>query len=156
MGPVLSFLSARKWRYESLWDIFPDFSSFLSCTGADGPTPGGESKAVGSSWATSMLRDRYVMLSPKLLQILRDWWRVDRPMDRPQRWLFPGDEGDNHIGRSGGSVVHQFTPRLAAWPFHPRNIRSFESGGRPVEPLPVGSSAGFKFSLDAHLHPATL
>ena len=39
--------------------------------------------------------DRYVMLSPKLLQILRDWWRVDRP----QRWLFPGDEVDNHIGR---------------------------------------------------------
>jgi len=39
--------------------------------------------------------DRYVMLSPKLLQILRDWWRVDRP----PRWLFPGDQVDNHIGR---------------------------------------------------------
>jgi integrase/recombinase XerD len=39
--------------------------------------------------------DRYVMLSPKLLQILRDWWRVDRP----QRWLFPGDQVDKHIGR---------------------------------------------------------
>ena len=32
-------------------------------------------------------KDRYVMLSPKLLQILRDWWRVSR--SRP--WLFPGD-----------------------------------------------------------------
>ena len=31
-------------------------------------------------------KDRYVMLSPTLLQILRDWWRVSRP--RP--WLFPG------------------------------------------------------------------
>ena len=30
-------------------------------------------------------KDRYVMLSPKLLKILRDWWRVDRS----QRWLFP-------------------------------------------------------------------
>jgi len=39
--------------------------------------------------------DRYVMLSSKLLQTLRDWWRVDRP----QRWLFPGDQVDNHIGR---------------------------------------------------------
>jgi site-specific recombinase XerD len=39
--------------------------------------------------------DRYVMLSPKLLQILRDWWRVDRS----QRWLFPGDQVDKHIGR---------------------------------------------------------
>ena len=28
--------------------------------------------------------DRYVMLSAKLLQILRDWWRVDRP----KGWLF--------------------------------------------------------------------
>jgi site-specific recombinase XerD len=31
--------------------------------------------------------DRYVMLSPKLLEILRDWWRVSR--SRP--WRFPGD-----------------------------------------------------------------
>ena len=39
--------------------------------------------------------DRYVMLSPKLLQILREWWRVDRPKE----WLFPGDQADTHIGR---------------------------------------------------------
>ena len=32
-------------------------------------------------------KDRYVMLSPRLLEILRDWWRVSR--SRP--WLFPGD-----------------------------------------------------------------
>jgi len=32
-------------------------------------------------------KDRYVMLSPTLLDILRDWWRVSR--SRP--WLFPGD-----------------------------------------------------------------
>ena len=31
-------------------------------------------------------RDRYVMLSPKLLAMLRDWWRVSQP----QHWLFPG------------------------------------------------------------------
>ena len=39
--------------------------------------------------------DRYVMLSPKLLLILRDWWRVDRP----KRWLFPGDQVGNHVGK---------------------------------------------------------
>jgi integrase/recombinase XerD len=39
--------------------------------------------------------DRYVMLSPKLLQILRDWWRVHRP----QGWLFPGDKVGSHIGK---------------------------------------------------------
>jgi integrase/recombinase XerD len=32
-------------------------------------------------------KDRYVMLSPTLLQMLRDWWRVSRPT----HWLFPGD-----------------------------------------------------------------
>ena len=32
-------------------------------------------------------KDRYVMLSPKLLEILRSYWRAVRPTD----WLFPGD-----------------------------------------------------------------
>src|SRR5580704_1650908 len=31
-------------------------------------------------------KDRYVMLSPHLLELLRAWWR----MERPQGWLFPG------------------------------------------------------------------
>ena len=38
-------------------------------------------------------KDRYVMLSPKLLEILREWWRVERP----QHWLFPGDKPGCHI-----------------------------------------------------------
>ncbi len=41
------------------------------------------------------MKDRYVMLSPKLLEILRDWWRVERP----QHWLFPGDMPGQHITR---------------------------------------------------------
>lgn len=31
-------------------------------------------------------KDRYVMLSPQLLRILRTYWRLTRP----KRWLFPG------------------------------------------------------------------
>jgi len=42
------------------------------------------------------MKDRYVMLSPKLLQILREWWRVERP----EHWLFPGDLPGQHISRS--------------------------------------------------------
>jgi site-specific recombinase XerD len=38
-------------------------------------------------------KDRYVMLSPKLLTILRDWWRLERP----RHWLFPGNLPGQHI-----------------------------------------------------------
>src|SRR3954465_3431922 len=31
-------------------------------------------------------RDRVAMLSPQLLELLRDWWRIARP----RGWLFPG------------------------------------------------------------------
>jgi len=33
-------------------------------------------------------KDRYVMLSPDLLEVLRQWWRVKRP----RGWLFPGQQ----------------------------------------------------------------
>jgi integrase/recombinase XerD len=42
-------------------------------------------------------KDRYVMLSPKLLVMLREWWRVARPS--PQGWLFPGENPGQHISR---------------------------------------------------------
>ena len=37
--------------------------------------------------------DRYVMLSSNLLELLRSYWRTERPKD----WLFPGDEAGRHI-----------------------------------------------------------
>ena len=40
-------------------------------------------------------KDRYVMLSPKLREILRNWWRVEKP----RHWLFPGDIEGRHISR---------------------------------------------------------
>lgn len=45
-------------------------------------------------------KDRYVMLSPKLLDILRDYWK----MYRPDKWLFPGEKADRHM--SPASVRH--------------------------------------------------
>jgi site-specific recombinase XerD len=38
-------------------------------------------------------KDRYAMLSPTLLDLLRDWYRVARP----QGWLFPGQNPTNPI-----------------------------------------------------------
>jgi integrase/recombinase XerD len=31
-------------------------------------------------------KDRFAMLSPQLLELLRDWWRIARPAV----WMFPG------------------------------------------------------------------
>ena len=39
-------------------------------------------------------KDRYVMLSPHLLEQLRDYWRRTRP---PGEWLFPGSDSSRHI-----------------------------------------------------------
>ncbi len=36
-------------------------------------------------------KDRHAMLSPQLLELLRDWWRIARP----QVWLFPGQNPIN-------------------------------------------------------------
>ena len=38
-------------------------------------------------------RDREVMLSPQLLQLLREWWKAARP----QVWLFPGQNPINPV-----------------------------------------------------------
>ena len=38
-------------------------------------------------------RDRTVMLSPQLLELLREWWHAARP----QVWLFPGQNPINPV-----------------------------------------------------------
>ncbi|MEQ6332545.1 site-specific integrase [Sphingobium sp. MK2] len=40
-------------------------------------------------------KDRYVMLSPRLLETLTSYWRVTRPTD----WMFPGASSDQPITR---------------------------------------------------------
>ena len=40
-------------------------------------------------------KDRYVMLSPRLLEALRSYWAVERP----KPWLFPGDVPGQPISR---------------------------------------------------------
>jgi hypothetical protein len=42
-------------------------------------------------------KDRYVMLSPTLLALLREWWRLRRQ----DHWLFPSDRPDGRITDDG-------------------------------------------------------
>ncbi|HEX3415528.1 MAG TPA: tyrosine-type recombinase/integrase [Stellaceae bacterium] len=57
-------------------------------------------------------KDRYVMLSPNLLGLLREWWRAARKkgwMHPGQPWLFPGYRGQHTSTRQLHRIV-----RLAA------------------------------------------
>ena len=57
-------------------------------------------------------KDRYVILSPYLLELLRDWWRVARKkgwMSPGQPWLFPSYRGKHTTSRQLHRIV-----RLAA------------------------------------------
>ena len=66
-------------------------------------------------------KDRYVMLSPKLLQTLRDYWRPVRSTD----WLFPGERPGEPITRCAVERVCQSARRLAgvAKPVTPHSLR---------------------------------
>jgi site-specific recombinase XerD len=66
-------------------------------------------------------RDRYVMLSPTLLDTLRDWWRATRP--RP--WLFPGETADQPITSHAVREACQRAHRRAqlAKPVTPHSLR---------------------------------
>ena len=66
-------------------------------------------------------QERYVMLSPKLLPLLRQYWR----QDKPQPWLFPGHPRTRPmttkavylVCRQAGEVAH------LSKPIHPHLLR---------------------------------
>jgi site-specific recombinase XerD len=66
-------------------------------------------------------KDRYVMLSPRLLALLRAWWKVAKP--RP--WLFPGDRADQPISRSAVEVACRQAQRQCGIrkPITPHSLR---------------------------------
>jgi len=66
-------------------------------------------------------KDRYVMLSPKLLDTLRAYWYGERPKD----WLFPGDRPGLPITRDAVELACR-KPRLIAGiakPITPHSLR---------------------------------
>ena len=66
-------------------------------------------------------KDRYVMLSPKLLDTLRGYWRAARPKE----WLFPGDRPGQPITTSAVEAACQSARRLAGItkPVTPHSLR---------------------------------
>jgi site-specific recombinase XerD len=67
------------------------------------------------------LKDRYVMLSARLLEILRAWWRVDRPTD----WLFPGRAADQTVAVHSVQWACQRARRICGFskPVMPHSLR---------------------------------
>jgi site-specific recombinase XerD len=66
-------------------------------------------------------KDRYVMLSPKLLETLRIYWRARRP----KAWLFPGDHPAQPITRGAVDEACEKAHRLSGLskPVTPHSLR---------------------------------
>jgi integrase/recombinase XerD len=66
-------------------------------------------------------KDRYVMLSPTLLEILRNYWRAVRPKD----WLFPGEVAGHPITENAVEQACQKVRRLCriSKPITPHSLR---------------------------------
>jgi integrase/recombinase XerD len=66
-------------------------------------------------------KDRYVMLSPKLLEVLRAWW----PVHKPKQWLFPGDRVDSCISSDAVEIACQKAHQRCgiAKPVTPHSLR---------------------------------
>ncbi len=66
-------------------------------------------------------KDRYVMLSASLLEILRSYWRSQRPRE----WLFPGDRPGQPITRDAVGSACQKAHHLSALskPVTPHSLR---------------------------------
>ena len=66
-------------------------------------------------------KDRYVMLSPRLLEVLRAYWKTFRP----ELWLFPGDLSGQPITRAAVELACQKAHRASgiAKPITPHSLR---------------------------------
>ena len=74
-------------------------------------------------------RDRYVMLSPQLLELLREWWHAARP----QAWLFPGQNPVNpmsarqlvravHAAAQAAGIAKRVSPHTLRHSFVPTTL----------------------------------
>jgi site-specific recombinase XerD len=66
-------------------------------------------------------KDRYVMLSPRLLEVLRTYWKLARP----NYWLFPGERPGQPITREAVGLACQSARRVSGItkPITPHSLR---------------------------------
>jgi len=63
-------------------------------------------------------KDRYAMLSPRLLEVLRAWWRAQHPAGQahkaaPEEWLFPGYRRGRHMNVGSLQTVCREAAQMA-------------------------------------------
>jgi integrase/recombinase XerD len=104
-------------------------------------------------------KDRYVMLSPKLLEILRSYWRAVRP----KQWLFPGSRDDRPITKDAVQAACQKAHRLSGLskPVTPHSLRHafavhlLESGTAEVRAIQLLLGHRSLATTTRYLHIAT-
>ena len=104
-------------------------------------------------------KDRYVMLSPKLLEILRSYWKSVRP----KQWLFPGSRDDRPITKDAVQAACQKAHRLSGLskPVTPHSLRHafavhlLESGTAEVRAIQLLLGHRSLATTTKYLHIAT-
>ena len=104
-------------------------------------------------------KDRYVMLSPKLLEILRSYWKSVRP----KQWLFPGSRDDRPITKDAVQAACQKAHRLSGLskPVTPHSLRHafavhlLESGTAEVRAIQLLLGHRSLATTTRYLHIAT-
>lgn len=115
-------------RARSLPGLWHGDASWSPCGGTNCPRL--RSGCLGHFWKAGVgkfsrapkgQKDRYVMLSPKLLEILRSWWRVNKP----RCWLFPSDIPGHHISKDAVEQACQKARRISGIrkPITPHSLR---------------------------------
>jgi integrase/recombinase XerD len=93
-------------------------------------------------------KDRFVMLSPKLLEVLRAWW----PVEKPKQWLFRGDLAGSHITREAVGQACQEAHRRCgvAKPVTPHSLRHYPGFRTIASKPPVAAPNPLLTGVEQH------